>query len=74
MDLEAIWSHIIRNVVVDVVCQSSFSGAKEGNGTVCPGSSYPAEKIINIFASENEVYTSYELLRYIWDVYYSLTK
>ena len=24
--------------------------------TVCPGSSYPAEKIFNIFASENEVY------------------
>ena len=27
--------------------------------TVCPGSSYPAEKIFNIFASENEVYASY---------------
>jgi len=25
--------------------------------TVCPGSSDPPEKIINIFASENEVYT-----------------
>ena len=27
--------------------------------TVCPGSSDPPEKIINIFASENEVYTIY---------------
>ena len=25
--------------------------------TVCPGSSDPPEKILNIFASENEVYT-----------------
>ena len=25
--------------------------------TVCPGSSEPSEKILNIFASENEVYT-----------------
>ena len=32
--------------------------------TVCPGSSDPPEKIFNIFASENEVYTIYELLRY----------
>ena len=27
--------------------------------TVCPGSSDPPEKIFNMFASENEVYTSY---------------
>ena len=27
--------------------------------TVCPGSSDPAEKIFNIFASEIEVYTIY---------------
>ena len=27
--------------------------------TVCPGSSYPSEKMFNIFASENEVYTIY---------------
>jgi len=27
--------------------------------TVCPGSSAPPEKISNIFASENEVYTIY---------------
>ena len=27
--------------------------------TVCPGSSAPPEKIFNIFASENEVYTIY---------------
>ena len=27
--------------------------------TVCPRSSDPAEKIFNIFASENEVYTIY---------------
>ena len=32
--------------------------------TVCPGSSDPPEKIFNIIASENEVYTIYELLRY----------
>ena len=32
--------------------------------TVCQGSSDPPEKIFNIFASENEVYTIYELLRY----------
>mgnify|MGYP006975838388 CR=1 FL=1 len=32
--------------------------------TVCPGSSDPPEKIFNIFASENEVYTCYLLLRY----------
>ena len=29
------------------------------DGTVCPGSSDPSEKIFNIFASENEVYTIY---------------
>ena len=28
-------------------------------GTICPGSSDPLEEIYNIFASENEVYTSY---------------
>ena len=27
--------------------------------TVCPGSSHPPEKIFNISASENEVYTIY---------------
>ena len=27
--------------------------------TVCPGSSDPPEKILNIFASENEVYTTF---------------
>ena len=32
--------------------------------TVCPGSSDPPEKIFNIFASENEVYTIFELLRF----------
>ena len=32
--------------------------------TVCPGSSDPPEKIFNIFASENEGYTIYQLLRY----------
>ena len=29
------------------------------NHTVCPGSSDPPEKMFNIFASENEVYTIY---------------
>ena len=33
--------------------------------TVCPGSSDPPEKILNIFASENEVYTIFQLLRYL---------
>ena len=31
--------------------------AKLATYTVCPGSSDPPEKILNIFASENEVYT-----------------
>ena len=30
--------------------------------TVCPGSSDPPEKILNIFAPENEVYTIFFLL------------
>ena len=30
-----------------------------GTCTVCPGSSDPSEKILNIFASENEDYTVY---------------
>ena len=34
------------------------------NRTVCPGSSDPLEQISNIFASENEVYTIDQLLRY----------
>ena len=32
--------------------------------TVCPGSSDPPEKILNIFASKNEVYTVFKLLGY----------
>ena len=32
--------------------------------TVCPGSCDPPEKILNIFPSENEVYTIFSLLRY----------
>ena len=32
--------------------------------TVCPGSSDPPEKLFDIFASENEVYTIFKLLRY----------
>ena len=31
---------------------------------VCPGSSDTPEKIFDIFASENPVYTIYKLLRY----------
>ena len=34
-----------------------FSRFGSGCYTVCPGSSDPPEKILNIFASENEVYT-----------------
>ena len=40
--------------------------------TVCPGSSDPPEKILNIFASENEVYTIfnyYDILGWILFVY-----
>ena len=33
--------------------------------TVCPGSSDPPGKIFNIFASENEAYTIFKLLRYV---------
>ena len=36
---------------------SRFSGIDED--TVCPGSSNLHERILNIFASENEVYTIY---------------
>ena len=32
--------------------------------TVCPGSSYPQEKIFYMFASENEVYAVFQLLHY----------
>ena len=32
--------------------------------TVCPGRSDPQEKMFDIIASENEVYTIYYLLRY----------
>ena len=52
-----------------MVVMSSFSGCvsnrngqkSEGcfGGTVCPGRSAPPEKIFNIFASKNEVYTIY---------------
>ena len=34
------------------------------HGTVCPVSSDPPEKILNIFASENAIYTIFQLLRY----------
>ena len=41
--------------------------------TVCPGSSDPQEKILNIFASENDVYTIifnyYDILGWILFVY-----
>ena len=37
--------------------------------TVCPGSSDPPEKIFNIFASENEVYTINNTLGWILFVY-----
>ena len=40
--------------------------------TVCPGSSDPPEKILDIFASENEVYTIfyyYDVLGWILFVY-----
>mgnify|MGYP001303874443 CR=1 FL=1 len=36
---------------------------REFINTVCPGSSDPPEKIYNIFASVNEVYTIYQILR-----------
>ena len=43
--IEHVWTE-------DEFCASRMS-------TVCPGSSDPPEKIFNIFASENEVYTIY---------------
>ena len=38
---------------------STASACYSRTDTVCPGSSDPPEKIFNIFASENEVYTIY---------------
>ena len=39
----------------------------DGNvGTVCPGSSDPPQKMFNIFASEIEVYTIFNYIRYFW--------
>ena len=37
--------------------RGEYSTKKGLNGTVCPGSSDPPEKIFNIFVSGNEVYT-----------------
>ena len=37
----------------------TFALTSHSLSTVCPGSSDPPEKIFNIFASENEVYTIY---------------
>ena len=42
----------------------SFHGTFEAFTTVCPGSNDLPEKIFNIFASANKVYTIYWLLRY----------
>ena len=45
-----------------VIIESSSQNSNRGDYffyTVCPGSSHPPEKIFNIFASENEVYTIY---------------
>ena len=42
-------------VIKDIMCILSCLAVP----TVCPGSSDPPEKIINVFASENEVYTIY---------------
>ena len=41
--------------------------------TVCPGSSDPQEKILNIFVSENEVYTIFQLIRF-FRFNYSITE
>ena len=42
--------------------------------TVCPGSSDPPEKILNIFVSENEVYTSFLIIMIFQVEYYSFTE
>ena len=46
-------------------CHPTYENAVvDGVITVCPGSSDPPEKIFDIFASENEIYTIYWLFRY----------
>ena len=40
------------------------SAVRIPDGTVCPGSSDPQEKIFNIFPSEHEINTIYYLLQY----------
>ena len=42
----------VRNNLGNLICFRYID-------TVCPGSSDPLEKIFNIFASENEVFTIY---------------
>ena len=47
----------IYNLSVSVAQKLCRSASSFEGCTVCPGSSDPPEKILNIFASENEVYT-----------------
>ena len=42
--------------------------------TVCPGSSDPPEKILNIFALENDVYTFFLFITIFLVQYYSFTE
>ena len=42
--------------------------------TVCPGSSDPPEKILYIFASDNEVYTIFLIITIFQVEYYSFTE
>ena len=65
-------SGVFRELVPDFSCRSdpdsgklhpdpqfAYKSSLGYLDTVCPGSSAPPEKIFNIFASENEVYTIY---------------
>ena len=58
LNLEKIWS------LLTYFFQLILFRLKYEYHTECPGSSDPPEKIFDIFASENEVYTIYQLLRY----------
>ena len=54
------WTHSTTHTTVSTVCPRSSNPFQIVSyiklSTVCPGSSDPPEKMLNIFASENEVY------------------
>ena len=51
----------MENKDIELNCFSYFKCGDPGLCTVCPGNSDPPEKILNIFASENEVYTIFSV-------------